>query len=80
MPKVLITLIGVNLFILFAPFILLHAAFFGNVDEQEIMRWAFWVAFPFTVTFWYMGLHLFTSFWHGFFEDIRMGKIVHGSR
>jgi len=80
MPKVLIALIGVNLFILFAPFILLHAAFFGNADEQELMRWAFWAAFPFTATFWCMGLRLFTSFWRGFFEGIRMGKIVHGSR
>jgi uncharacterized RDD family membrane protein YckC len=80
MSEFLIGLIGVNLFILFAPFILLHAAFFGNEDEQEIMRWAFWVAFPFTVCFWYMGLRLFLSFWRGFFEGIRMWKITHGSR
>jgi len=71
MSKLLLVLIGVNLFIMFAPFILLHAAFYGNEDEQELMRWAFWVAMPFTTFLWYVGLRLFTSFWRGFFESIR---------
>lgn len=78
MSRFLLVLIGVNLFIVFAPFILLHAAFYGNKDEQEFMRWAFWGAFPFTVFFWYVGLRLVTSFWRGFFYGIRIWKIEYG--
>ena len=71
MPEFLVAVIGVNLFILLSPFILLYAAFCGSADEQELMRWAFWVAMPFTTFFWYVGLRLVTSFWRGFFESIR---------
>ena len=71
MSKFLLVLIGVNLFIMFAPFILLHAAFYGNEDEQELMRWAFWVAMPLTTFFWYVGLRLFTSFCRGFSYGVR---------
>lgn len=69
----LIALIGANLFILFAPWLLLAAAFWGTADEQEIMRYAFWVAFPFTVCFWYMGLHCFTAACRGFIQGYRRG-------
>jgi len=66
-----IAFIGFNLFAFLSPFLLVAAALWGTTDDQEFMRWAFWIVFPFTVCFWYMGLRLFTSFWRGFFESIR---------
>ena len=74
MPEFLIAVIGANLFILFSPLILLYVAFWGSADEQEFMRWSFWIAFPFTVFFWYVGLRLFTSFWRGFSYGVRKAR------
>jgi hypothetical protein len=77
MSEFLIGLIGVNLFALFAPFLLIAAAIWGSADEQEFMRVAFWVVSPLTVFFWYCGLHIFVSFWRGFFEGIRLWRPRH---
>jgi hypothetical protein len=60
----LLLLLCVNLFILFAPLLLLCAAFWGTADDQEFMRIAFWVAFPFTVWLWYIILRAW-RLWHG---------------
>jgi hypothetical protein len=58
MWEFLIGLIGANLFILLAPFLLIAAALWGTADEQEFMRIAFWVAFPLTVWMWYLILRI----------------------
>jgi len=57
----LLELFFVNLFILLAPFLLLGAAFWGSEGDQEFMRVAFWVAFPFTVWMWYLIVHFFST-------------------
>lgn len=58
MPFVL-WLLCLNLFILLAPFLLIAAAIWGTADDQEFMRVAFWIAFPFTVALW----TIFLSAW-----------------
>jgi len=72
MPFV-IGFIGFNLFALLSPFLLIAAALWGSPDDQQFMRVAFWVAFPFTVCLWYFILRMFTAFWRGFFEGFRRG-------
>jgi hypothetical protein len=54
----LLELLCANLFVLFAPFLLLAAALWGTADDQEFMRVAFWIAFPFTVWMWYLILRI----------------------
>ncbi len=65
--------IGFNLFAVLSPFLLVAAALWGTADDQEFMRYAFWIAFPFTVFFWYCILRMFAAFWRGFFEGFRRG-------
>jgi len=69
----LLVLIGVNLFALLSPFLLIAAVFWGTVDDQEFMRVAFWVVSPLTAFLWYCCLRLFVSFWRGFFRGVRRG-------
>jgi len=54
----LLELLCANLFVLCAPFLLLAAALWGTADEQEFIRVAFWIAFPFTVWMWYSILRI----------------------
>ena len=61
----ILVLVGVNLFILLAPFLLIAAALWGTADDQEFMRIAFWVAFPFTVWLWCIILRGAWRLWHG---------------
>ena len=65
MSRFLIGFVGANLFILSAPFLLVAAALRGSADEQEFMRVAFWVAFPFTVCMWYLILRAWRLCHHG---------------
>jgi hypothetical protein len=57
--KFLLTMLGVNAFILLNPFLLLAAAWYGSEDERWLMSIAFWVCLPFTVWMWY----LIVRFW-----------------
>lgn len=52
--RFLLTMIGVNAFILTMPLLLLAAAFYGSEDEQWLMGIAFWVTAPFTIALWYI--------------------------
>jgi hypothetical protein len=61
----ILVLVGVNLFILLAPFLLIAAAVWGTADDQEFMRIAFWVAFQFTVWLWCIILCGARRRWHG---------------
>jgi hypothetical protein len=65
--------IGVNLFALLSPFLLVAAALWGTADEQEFMRYAFWVAFPLTVFLWYCVLHVAVAGIRGFLWGYRHG-------
>lgn len=58
--------IGFNLFALLSPFLLVAAALWGTADDQEFMRYAFWIAFPFTVIMWYCTLHIAIAFVRGY--------------
>ena len=69
----LIGFIGFNLFALLSPFLLIAAALWGSEDEQEFMRYAFWIAFPFTFFLWYCVLHTATAFMRGFLRGYRHG-------
>lgn len=57
----LLELLCANLFVLCAPFLLLAAALWGTTDDQEFMRVAFWIGFPFTVWMWYLILRIWRS-------------------
>lgn len=61
-----IGVIGFNLFALLSPFLLVAAALWGTADDQEFMRVAFWIAFPFTVFLWYCILHTAIAFVRGY--------------
>ncbi len=52
--RFLLTMVGVNAFIVLNPFLLLAASIWGSEDEQWLMGVAFWVALPFTVWSWYL--------------------------
>jgi hypothetical protein len=58
MVQFILVLLAANLFILLAPFLLIAAALWGSADEQEFMRVAFWVAFPFTSILWAIILNI----------------------
>ncbi len=65
--------IGFNLFALLSPFLLVAAALWGTVEDQEFMRDAFWIAFPLTVFLWYCVLDMATAFARGFVRGYRRG-------
>jgi len=52
--RFMLKLLGVNLFILLNPFLLLAASIWGTEDEQWLMSIAFWVCLPFTIWMWYI--------------------------
>ena len=70
----LIAFVGVNLFALVSPILLLCAVQWGSADEQEFMRYAFWIVSPLTVFLWYCVLHVCVAFVRGLFSGIRLWR------
>ena len=51
--KTLVTLLGLNLFLLALPVLLLLAPRYASEDEQWLLSVAFWPCFPLSALLWY---------------------------